>query len=62
MWSKWNKRDAMDRASACGGEDERRGGCVVAIELETYKRKCPEVDPTKLTALTALYHPPKTSD
>ena len=52
----------MDRASACGGEEERRGGCVVAIELETYKRKCPEVDPTKLTALTALYHPPKTSD
>ena len=38
------------------------GGGVVAIELEPYKGKCPEVDPTKLTALTALYHLPKTSD
>ena len=26
MWNKWKKRDAMNRASACGGEDGGYGG------------------------------------
>ena len=59
MWNKWKKRDAMDRASVCSGED---GQCEGLLSCQTYKGKCPEVDPTELAALTAPYNLPKTSD